>query len=80
MTRKTINIEKALLDPTMIFNNPQEVLNHSELLKQQKIEILERWQYDATELEIADDENMLAANNKADILDEILAALNILKY
>lgn len=79
MPKKPFDIKDALLDPTMFFNSPHQVVNSNELSKQQKIEILLRWKYDAEELEIADDENMPAANNVSDILDEILDALNKLK-
>jgi len=66
-------LDEALLDPTKVFNSPKEVLDNTEFSKQQKIEILQRWEYDARELAIADDENM-AGDDSNDILDQVLAA------
>ena len=68
------DIDKALIDPASIFGTPREVLARDELTREQKIEILRRWEYDARELEVAEDENMPGGG--PDILDEILAALH----
>ncbi len=78
MKHNKINIEMALLDPTSIFKTPSEVVDNNSLTKEQKLAILKRWEYDAKELEIADDENMAAQNNGADILDDILHAIDLL--
>lgn len=78
MKHNKINIEMALLDPTSIFKTPSEVVDNNSLTKEQKLAILKRWEYDAKELEIADDENMVAQNNGADILDDILHAIDLL--
>ena len=45
--------EKALLDPTSAFTSPEQVLTSAELSREQKIEILHRWEYDARALEVA---------------------------
>ena len=68
-----IDIDKALLDPATVFKSPDEVLNSEELSREQKIEILRRWEYDARELQVAEEENMIGAN--ADILGQIMRAL-----
>lgn len=71
-----MDIEKALLDPTSLFRTPQAVIEHPDLTREQKIEILRRWEYDARELEVAEEENM--GGDGPDILDEILRALHAL--
>jgi len=68
-----IDIDKALLDPASVFKTPEEVLTSDELSRKQKIEILRRWEYDARELQVAEEENMIGTNS--DILGEIMRAL-----
>lgn len=69
-----IDIEQAKLDPTSVFTHPHEVLLNDSLSREQKIDILRRWAYDAREIEIADDENM--GGKSGDVLDEVLKCLN----
>jgi len=68
-----IDIDKALLDPASVFKTPEEILTSDELSRKQKIEILRRWEYDARELQVAEEENMIGTNS--DILGEIMRAL-----
>ena len=42
-----IDVNKAMLDPTSVFKDPEEVVASDELNLVQKIEILRRWHYDA---------------------------------
>jgi hypothetical protein len=67
------DIEKAWLDPASVFKTPEEVIKSEELSREQKIEILRRWEYDARELQVAEEEGMIGTN--ADILGEIMRAL-----
>lgn len=69
-----IDLPKMLLDPTAVFQHPQQVLAHPALTTEQKREILQRWAYDAKELETADNENMFAESSH--LLDEVLNALH----
>lgn len=69
-----MNIEKALLDPVSEFSSPVNVCSEQSLTRDQKIQILRRWEYDARELEVAEEENM--GGGGPDILDEVLAALH----
>lgn len=71
------DIKKALLDPTSVFENPAQVLHANDLSREQKIEILERWRYDAELMEIAEEENMTKSNGK-DMLRAVLEALRSL--
>jgi len=70
------DIEKALLNPAMVFKNPQEVVESNDLSREQKIEILRRWEYDLRELQVADEESMTAPKPEAVTLDMILKALH----
>lgn len=54
-----IDYEKALLDPASVFGGPEEVLEQTGLTSEQKIEILRRWQYDAIEVAVAEEEGMM---------------------
>lgn len=72
-----IDLEKAMLDPTAVFRNPEDVLQRGELTRTQKIEILRRWKYDARALEVAEEENMAGAQ-PSDVLDRVLSALHAL--
>jgi glutaredoxin-related protein len=42
-----IDVTMAMLDPTMVFTDPNDVVANVELTHDQKIEILRRWEYDA---------------------------------
>jgi hypothetical protein len=64
--------EKALLDPASAFTMPEQVVTSTELSREQKIEILHRWEYDARQLGVAEEENMLSNSDQPDIRDEIL--------
>ena len=53
-----MDIEKALLDPSLAFKTPQEVLQRNDLSREQKSKILRQWEYDVRELQVAEEENM----------------------
>ena len=69
-----IDYQKALLDPTAVFKRPHDVVTQPELTRDQKIEILRRWAYDAKELQTASDENM--GGTSEDHLNDVLSALH----
>jgi hypothetical protein len=71
-----IDVEKALLDPGLVFKTPGEVLANNQLSRAQKIEILRRWEYDVRELEVADEEGMQGPEPVT--LDAVLDALRTL--
>lgn len=72
------DIDKVMLDLTSVFVKPEDVLKAADLSREQKIEILRRVEYDASELEVAAEENM--AGNNSDTLDSVLKALVDLGY
>ncbi len=72
-----IDVNKAMLDPTMVFENPKDVVANVELTRDQKIEILRRWEYDARQLEVAEEEAGMAVR-RPEMFDRVLQALHAL--
>jgi len=68
-----IDMDRALLDPGSVFATPEDILRHDGLSKEQKIEILRRWEYDASENCVAVEEGM--PGGESDLLRRILLAL-----
>jgi hypothetical protein len=73
-----IDIKKALNNPSAVFKKPRKVVENNDLSREQKIEILRRWEYDARELQVADEEGMAPAVPQPVVLDAILDALRSL--
>lgn len=79
-----IDFDQALLDPASVFAEPAEVVTCDSLTREQKIEVLRHWEYDAREMSVAEEENMPApaegaGARNADLLTRVLDALNILQ-
>ena len=72
--QRPIDMEKALLDPESVFGTPEELERHPALSKEQKIELLRRWEYDESEVEVAADEGMPGGDSK--LLRRIVLALD----
>ena len=72
-----IDVKKAMLEPTMVFKDPKEVVANTELTRDQKIEILRRWEYDARQLEVAEEEAGMAVH-RPEIFDRVVQALHTL--
>jgi len=74
-----IDVQRALINPSVVFQTPQEVIERNDLSRQQKIEILRRWEYDVRELQVAEEEGMKSPPGSPVItLDIILKALRSL--
>jgi hypothetical protein len=73
-----IDINKALTNPSAVFKRPHEVVENNDLSREQKIDVLRRWEYDARELQVADEEGMAPADPQPVVLDGILDALRSL--
>jgi hypothetical protein len=71
-----VDVDKALVDPALVFKTPEEVLANNELSREQKIEILQRWEYDVRELQVAEEEGM--EGPQPITLDVVLRALRAL--
>jgi len=69
-------IERARDNPAATFGTPAEVLASPELTREEKIEVLRRWEYEARLQEVAQEENMVAG--VPDLLSDILDALRSL--
>ncbi len=72
-----MDIEKALFDPGGVFETPNDVFTESSLTREQKIKILRRWEYDARELAVAEEENM--GGGPPNMLSEVLQSLHRLE-
>jgi hypothetical protein len=72
--RNETELEMALLDPAASFDAPADVLNSRRFNKEEKIEILRRWEYDAVEMSVAAEEGMINPNGD-DLLQQIVIAL-----
>lgn len=68
------HFKDALQDPSSHYALPEDVLKDSALTTDQKIQILHQWEYDARELMVADDENMVGESSNK--LHRILSALH----
>jgi len=66
--------EKVMLNPAREFACPADVLTEQSLTHEQKIQVLRRWEYDALELEVAEEENMGGASPS--VLSDVLHALH----
>ncbi len=79
MTRKLTDtdIQKALLDPASVFSRPADVLLTDGIDDSVKIEFLKRWEYDALELQVAEEEGFRGDGGGL-LLDEILTGLRTL--
>ena len=73
-----VDVKKALLNPSAVFERPDEVVQSNELSRDQKIEILGRWEYDVRQLQVADEESMTAPRPEPVTLDVVLKALRAL--
>jgi hypothetical protein len=73
-----MDLEKAKLNPAATFSSPQEVVSNRELSREQKIEILQRWEQDATAMEVAEEEGMPGPQPK--LLQPIREALHSLDF
>ena len=52
------------------------MVEHPHLTREEKIDILQRWKYDALELEVAEDENM--GGGEPSMLEQVLESLAVL--
>ena len=68
------DMDQAILNPASVFATPEAVLLHESLSKQQKIELLGRWAYDASEICVAVEEGMPGGENNT--LRQVLVALD----
>ncbi len=68
-------LQKALIDPANVFSSPMAVVDDETFSTERKIEILRRWEYDAKEIQVADEEGF-PAREPGTLLDAVIAALH----
>ena len=72
-----IDVKQAMLNPTSVFKDPTDVVADEDLSRDQKVEILHRWEYDALQLEVAEEEAGMAVR-RPDMFDRVVQALHTL--
>jgi hypothetical protein len=77
MADQPVDYEEALKDPASVFDAPGDVVTAADLTREQKFEILKRWESDARLLMVANEENMLGGEPHR--LDAILEAMRALE-
>jgi hypothetical protein len=65
MTRRTIDLDQAKLDPGSVFRAPDEVLSAEELSTEDKRAILVRWEADTEALLRATEEGMPPSDKRS---------------
>ena len=78
MTRETshVDIEAALSDPKAFFAEPQDVVAHPQLSKEEKLAILRQWQQDALRLSASESEGM--GGGEENMLGRVERAIQLL--
>ena len=69
-----VDLEQAIADPGSIFATPEMLVLRDDLSREQEIEILRRWKYDASKKYVAVEEGM--PDGETDLLRRILLALD----
>lgn len=73
---KMIDLNLALQSPERVFSVPEEVVAHPSLKRDDKIGILRSWEYDARDLEVAEEEGMPSGTENESLLKRILTLLS----
>lgn len=66
-------LDQALINPGSIFARPEDVADSPDLSLEDKVRVLRSWEYDSSELAVAEEEGMQGARNG--LLRRILLAL-----
>lgn len=74
-----MNFDDMLLDPANAFASPGQVLTTDQLSREQKVQILRRWDDDTKLLLTAQSEGMQANDSAADVLKQVQDALESLQ-
>ena len=69
-------LDRALDNPAATFRKPSDVLTCDDLSRDEKIQVLQRWEYEARLLEVAQEENMMSGERSG--LSDVLKALQAL--
>ena len=71
---KNISFQNALIDPSSEFHHPHDILAVNDFTSAQKLELLKRWEQDARELAVAEEEGMVG--NDKSLLSDIMQAID----
>lgn len=63
MATAQLNLNEAKVNPSKFFKHPKDVLVHSGLSREAKIDILRQWEVDARLMAVAEEENMGSGEN-----------------
>lgn len=66
--------QRALADPGGVYNAPDDVLRDSTLSDDEKRRVLDQWEADARELEVAEEEGMAGEPSESSMLRRVLMA------
>ena len=69
-------LDKITADPSACYRAPEDVVRDNRLSRKQKIMVLKLWAFDAREIEVAQEENMIG---EASALHQILVILRELE-
>lgn len=70
-----MDFNEAKLNPSAVFDHPADVVAEATLTQEQKVEVLRQWEYDAREMEVAEEENMRGGDAQVK-LGDVLQALD----
>lgn len=70
-----MDFNEAKLNPSAVFKHPADVVAEPTLTPEQKVAVLRQWEYDAREMEVAEEENMRGGDASVK-LGDVLAALD----
>jgi hypothetical protein len=73
-SKHEIDREQALASPADVFASPEDVVEYTGLSREEKVEILRRWAYEAAELAVAEDEGM--GGGEPNLTDRIYQCLH----
>lgn len=67
--------EKLMIDPSSVFEEPNDVLDNTELSGEEKVEILQQWKDEVQLRLVAEEENMSGDPANSERLKEVTNAL-----
>jgi len=70
-----MKFDDLLLDPANAFDSPDQVVTAEQLSREQKVQILRRWDNDARQLMAAQSEGMTSADSGSVVLKQVQEAL-----
>ncbi len=63
MTYTAKDYDRALIAPEQVFDSPMDIVTTESMTPEQKLKILEHWEANAKDLQVASEENMTGPEN-----------------